>query len=483
MLFKRQHDQEIPELTFWRHPVVTDGLSEATNIDAPTAKDFEILADNIPTLCWIARADGYIFWYNRRWHEYCGTTAQAMEGWGWQTVHHADELPKVMQEWQKSIQTGAPFEMTFPLRGADGIFRRFLTRIVPVTNMQGQVIRWLGTNAEVEGQLTAEADLEASEARLRVLTDTMPQMIWSTLPDGHHDYYNARWYEFTGVPYGSTDGEGWAGMFHLDDQPNAWALWNHCLKTGEPYQIEYRLRRRDGAYRWTLGRALPVKDARGQITRWIGTCTDIDDAKRNAEQTELMGRELSHRIKNIFAVISGLIGLSSSHDPQGKMFGKHMAGRIAALGRAHNFARPHSPLSQPENGAKALHGLLEQLMEPYQHSDHKPYEILGNDLPISERCATPLALVIHELATNAVKYGALSVLDGKVHIQTSIEGDDLIIKWRETGGPLVYSSPSRTGFGTQLSDISIVGQLGGRLERHWYSGGLEVTMAVPKTYL
>src|SRR3546814_1710909 len=101
----------------------------------------------------------------------------------------------------------------------------------------------------------------------RTLADTMPQMVWSTLPDGYHDYYNARWYEFTGVPAGSTDGEGWNGMFHPDDKERAWGRWRHSLETGEHYEIEYRLRHHGGDYRWTLGRAMPIRDEHGGLVR------------------------------------------------------------------------------------------------------------------------------------------------------------------------------------------------------------------------
>ena len=109
-------------------------------------------------------------------------------------------------------------------------------------------------------------------------------------PDGYHDFYNQRWYDYTGVPEGSTDGDGWNAMFHPDDQERAWARWRHSLQTGEPYEIEYRLRHRSGDYRWTLGRALPVRDRSGEIVRWIGTCTDIDESKRTADQTEILTR-------------------------------------------------------------------------------------------------------------------------------------------------------------------------------------------------
>lgn len=125
----------------------------------------------------------------------------------------------------------------------------------------------------------SDRERDEREAKFRVLADTMPQMVWSTLPDGFHDYYNARWYEFTGVAPGSTDGEGWNGMFHPEDQERAWSVWRKSLETGEPYEIEYRLRDAHGEYRWTLGRALPIRDADGKIMRWFGTCTDIHDHK------------------------------------------------------------------------------------------------------------------------------------------------------------------------------------------------------------
>ena len=123
----------------------------------------------------------------------------------------------------------------------------------------------------------AVAELQASEARLHAITHSIDQMVWSTRADGFHDFYNQRWYDYTGVPAGSTDGEGWNGMFHPADQERAWATWRESLASGKPYHIEYRLRHHSGSYRWVLGRAQPVLSAQGQITRWYGTCTEIQD--------------------------------------------------------------------------------------------------------------------------------------------------------------------------------------------------------------
>lgn len=347
-----------------------------------------------------------------------------------------------------------------------GMSDRVETRQHPSRGMDGP---W----TTASGQSADEA-LVQSQATFKVLTDAMPQMVWSTRPDGFHDYYNARWYEFTGVPAGSTDGEGWSGMFHPEDQDRAWTRWRHSLETGDPYEIEYRLRRRDGVYCWTLGRALPVRDEEGRIVRWIGTCTDIDDAKRGAEQNELLSRELSHRIKNIFAVISGLIGLSSRHEPQFKPFARSLQARIAALGRAHEFARPHSEKSRPIIGASTLQGLLNELFQPYPAFDEGRISLTGVDAALDDRGATPIALTFHELATNAAKYGALSTPEGQVVILIAQAGDNLSIVWREQGGPAIEGPPEHAGFGGRLADLSIVQQLGGAIRRIWAREGLIV---------
>ena len=222
--------------------------------------------------------------------------------------------------------------------------------------------------------------MQEQEDRFRLAIDMIPQIVWSTLPDGYHDYYNKRWYEFTGTEPGSTDGAGWADLFHPEDQERAWPLWRHSLATGEPYEVEYRLRGADGAYKWTLGRALPIRDEQGTIIRWFGTCTDIDDKKRLLESQELLSHELSHRIKNIFAVIASLIGVSVKSKPAASEFAAEISHRISALGRAHNYARPHSDASRPFDKEASLFGLLREILAPYPALAEGRILIEGADL-------------------------------------------------------------------------------------------------------
>jgi PAS domain S-box-containing protein len=120
----------------------------------------------MPTLCWMARANGWIYWYNRRWYEYTGTTAEQMEGWGWQSVHDPVVLPEVLDNWKNCIALGQPFEMTFPLKSASGEFRPFLTRVTPIFDDQGMVTKWLGTNTDIGSERRA---LELREEFMAIL--------------------------------------------------------------------------------------------------------------------------------------------------------------------------------------------------------------------------------------------------------------------------------------------------------------------------
>ena len=150
---------------------VTDEMSEAVADERPVPPaplplsdaEFRTFADHVPTLCWIADETGWIHWYNRRWYEYTGTTPREMEGWGWQSVHDPSMLPSVLDRWTASITSGQPFEMAFPLKRADGVFRPFLTRVQPYRDAQGRIVRWFGTNSEISEQLEAERALSSLE--------------------------------------------------------------------------------------------------------------------------------------------------------------------------------------------------------------------------------------------------------------------------------------------------------------------------------
>ena len=139
---------------------------EAEGRQQKSEEQFRALADSIAQLVWMAEADGHIVWYNRQWYEYTGTAPEQVVGWGWKSVHDPEWLPKVLERWQETLTTGQPFEMEFPLRGADGVFRWFLTRAVPVRDDRGRIVRWFGTNTNVHEQREASKALQVSQLKL-----------------------------------------------------------------------------------------------------------------------------------------------------------------------------------------------------------------------------------------------------------------------------------------------------------------------------
>ncbi|MCK6105588.1 PAS domain-containing protein [Brevundimonas sp. EYE_349] len=403
---------------------------------------------------------------------------------------HPDDADRLGQDIQRGLDDEGIFISEYRLV-VDGQERWVLARGQVEYDRSGAAVRLPGVAVDITKRKQIETDLAAttralseSETRFRILTDAMPQMVWSTLPDGFHDYYNARWYEFTGVPVGSTDGEGWNDIFHPEDQQRAWTVWRHSLATGDPYEIEYRLKHHSGAYRWTLGRAVAIHDDEGRITRWFGTCTDIDELKRLEQGRELVSQELSHRIKNIFAVVAALVALSARQYPEAKAFSASLRTRIAALARAHEFVRPHTETSRTTIGATTLHTFLADLFRAYADEVGLPRVIIdGDDAVFDDQAATSVALLFHELATNAAKYGALSDKAGTVLLNTTRDEDRFILTWTERDGPRVEGPPTRSGFGSSLATLSVQGQLGGKLDRQWNPDGLKVIVDLPATAL
>jgi PAS domain S-box-containing protein len=209
----------------------------------------------------------------------------------------SDDHGRLQAAIAEAIASKSAFQAEHRVIRPDGSTGWTLSRAVPILDDNGNVVEWFGAASDITDRKRAAESLRVSEQRLRLMADTMPHMIWVTRPDGHHEWYNRRWYEFTGVPDGSTDGEGWNAMFHPDDQSRAWTRWRHSLETGEPYEIEYRLLHRSGEYRWVLGRALPIRNDHGEIERWFGTCTDIHAMRQLVDEREhLLQSEQAARI-------------------------------------------------------------------------------------------------------------------------------------------------------------------------------------------
>ena len=183
-------------------------------------------------------------------------------------------------------------------------------------------------------------------------------------------------------------------------------------------------------------------------------------------------------------MISALLALSARQYPEAKAFARAARTRISALARAHEFVRPHTESSRPSLDGTTLHAFLCDLFLPYDDDAGLPRVVVsGDDADFDDQAATPVALLFHELATNAAKYGALSAPEGRVMLSTRRQGDRYVMRWREQGGPAVRGIPDASGFGSSLLALSVEGQLGGALEQTWAREGLEIVADIPATAL
>ena len=282
---------------FWRTASVSPDTLPMLSSDDMDDGSFRLLAENIPTLCWIANGDGYIVWYNRRWHDYCGSTPAQMEGWGWQSVHDPELLPSVMERWGASIATGDPFEMTFPLRGRDRVFRPFLTRASPMRDASGDVVRWLGINTEISRQVEVEQRLTASTERFRAAIGAVQGVLWTNTPEGEMRGEQPGWGALTGQAVEDYQGFGWANAIHPDDAKPTIDAWNKAVAARQPFMFEHRVRRHDGAWLWFSIRAIPAIDDDGSIREWIGVHTDITEQRQAEDDLRQLNETLEQRIR------------------------------------------------------------------------------------------------------------------------------------------------------------------------------------------
>jgi PAS domain S-box-containing protein len=358
----------------------------------------------------------------------------------------------------------------------------------------------------------AEKALRESEAKFRTIADAMPQMVWSTLPDGYHDYYNQQWYDFTGVPQGSTDGAAWNGMFHPEDQSRAWEVWRRSLATGEAYEIEYRLRHRSGEYRWVLGRALPVRNEDGKIVRWMGTCTDIQEQKKAQEELLANSRRkddflamLAHELRNPLAPISTAAHLLKAAPSNEKNVARsadiiarqvgHMTELVDDLLDVSRVTRGLVELERTPVELKALLGsAIEQVRPLIEARGHQLTTRMtpGDVYVLGDR--TRLVQVMSNLLNNAAKYtpvnGALS-LSVTVGELVEVRVADNGVGIDEQLLPLVFDlftqgerTPDRSqgGLGLGLALVkSLVGLHGGavRVESEGRGRGSAFTVLLP----
>jgi formate hydrogenlyase transcriptional activator len=262
-------------------------LSDALEKLGEEAVRLQTVIDTVPSFLWTSLPDGSKEYLNKRWYEYTGLPLEQGKGWGWKVVVHPDDLDRLVREWQALLDAPKPGELETRIRRYDGEYRWFLIRVVPQFDAEGNVVRWFGSNTDIEDRKRAEKKLHEEERELRRITDAIPQTIVVLDSKGHPLYANQAMLDHTGLTMQDVlISDFRARIYHPEDLERVREERKAGLARGLPFEIEQRVRRKDGQYRWLLLRYNPFRDEQGRLVRWYATGTDIDDRRRAEDRTK-----------------------------------------------------------------------------------------------------------------------------------------------------------------------------------------------------
>ena len=264
--------------------------------------------DAIPAMVWIAAPDGKGTFINRAWTEYLGLSLEEILGLDWPRTVHPDDVDRYLAAWRLSLASGQPLEQEVRYRRADGEYRWFLSRALPVRNKRGEIVEWYGIAADIEDRKRAQ---EAERRRESELIEAIPAMAWSASPDSSCTYVNKNWTEYTGLSLEETVGSGWLRAVHQQDAEQHLSSWQKSVATGQPFQNEVRFRRAaDGQYRWFTVRGVPLLDEQGRILKWYGIAVDIEDRKRAEQAREEAARRSERELREVIERIPAMVWMA-----------------------------------------------------------------------------------------------------------------------------------------------------------------------------
>lgn len=331
-------------------------------------------------------------------------------------------------------------------RRADGTEIPVAITVSPIRDELGHIIGASKIANDLREQASLRTELLHSQRQFKAIANNIPQLAWMATNDARVFWYNQRWYDFTGTTEDSTRGWGWHEIVHPDHVERVIESIRDTWSKGEPWEGTYPLRGADGKYRWFLSRAQPVRDESGDLLFWCGTNTDITEERETNERIRLLMNEVNHRARNILATIQAIVHRTVGEAD--RTLTEALVRRITALAANQDLLTKSN-----WSGATVDAICRSQMLHVVDPSDGRVEFDGPEGLMLKPSAAEALGLAIHELATNAMKYGALSSETGKVTLRWGLVQDDgkqrLDIEWRESGGPPV-SRPSHKGFGTAI---------------------------------
>jgi PAS domain S-box-containing protein len=425
---------------------------------------------------WRAMPDGYMLEI-RGWEALTGQKQAELRGNGWLAALHPDDTAAAVTAWRVALEERKPVSVEYRVRTLDGRWHWHRARGVPILNGDGHIEEWFGVLANTHDRKNAEAALAASEARMRALVDTAPDAIVVMDVSGIVQSFNQGAERIFGYAAVQVIGRNISALLPAPDARGQDNDIAHYLRTGEPRVIGGIIAlnglRKDGAIIPLEASIGEWQDAEG-ARFFTGVLRDITERRAAEEKQALLTREVDHRAKNALTVVQSLLRLTPASDAQS--FAAAVEARVAAL------ARVHSLLAQEGWMTADLRVVAERELAAHarEHEQGEATELAGPLCRLASTAVQPIAMVLHELATNAAKHGAFSVPGGKVRLVWDLDtgAGQLRVQWEETGGPQV-TMPIRRGFGSRVIEATIRSQLGGTVTWHWKGAGLVCELALP----
>ncbi len=395
---------------------------------------------------------------------------------------HPEDRERVGSALAAALAGQAPYAVEFRMVRPDGSIRWAAAQGTVLRDDSGKPVRMVGFDVDVTARKQAEMALADVAERYRLALLATRDTVWDRDLVGGTILWNGGLRDrFGHDPAAATSFDWWAAQVHPDDRPRVLDGVRAVLEGGGDHgALEYRFRRADGSYAVVLDRAFIRRDGQGRAVRLVGAIQDMTERRRAEETRQLLLRELDHRVQNLFSMATAMVSLTARHAETPDDMAVALTGRLMALAKAHELVRPAMrPGTAATAGATGLCQLADTLLAPHLAGAAGRLVTDGPEVVVGAPAVTGLSLVLHELATNAAKYGALSVPAGKVLLSWETTPDRLLLRWSEQGGPALAGPPRREGFGSRLIAATAQGQLSGSVAFDWAPDGLRVTLDLP----
>jgi hypothetical protein len=477
------------------------------------------IINTIPTAAWTTRPDGHVEFLNQRWLDYAGMTAEQAKGWGWGAVIHPDDAQQLLEYWRSCLASGASVDAEARLRRFDGTYRWFLVRANPLRDVSGNIVKWYGTNIDIEDRKRGEEALRESEQSIRLILDGIAGLVAIMSATGDTEVVNRQALEYFGRTMEQLKGWSTGDEVHPDDLPGVYAAWMHSVETASVYDVDHRLRRADGVYRWFHARGLPLCDSEGRVLRWYVLLTDIDDRKHAEEALREAQNDLA-RINRVTTM--GELAASLAHEVSQPVSGAMTNANVCLrkLGSDQpNLEEVREAVARIVRDARRAADIIGRIRAQFQKSAPKQEtvdvseiireiivllrgEVMRHNISVRAELAADLPPIVGD--RGQLQQVAMNLLVNSIEAMKDVEGireiviqtqrgedEQIVASVSDTGigippqlaeqifDPFFTTKPHGTGMGLRISR-SIIESHGGRLWAvHKDSPGASFSFSIP----